>query len=1011
MLTEEDKQKLKKTKQHLEDLRKDRKVYVEGDVIKLDLLKNRSVIPGRFIYELLQNAEDTEAKSISFHLDSDRMRVVHDGKKLFTDKDVDAITTYGFSSKGDEATLIGEHGIGFKSVFNVTDRPCIRSGYYHFSLKDLLVPIPKYAKDSVPYEKTEFTLPFKDGVGDKTIKECIESFIEESLLFLTHIKEIHFPCFSFSKVKQSPSNKKLKVCKVSLLKDKSGIGSYLLFEKPYQKKQKVQIAYKLGNEGQIVEPSEDLKKIFVFFPTTEASHLNLLIQAPYETISSRDNIGSNNIGRDNKEKNEKNNQITNCLATLVAESLSDLKKEGLLTWDFFKLLPLQQGGQASSDKLYCKVRGAISKKLATEALLPISTRKYAKAEECVIAGEAVHGLFQPEDLMEGKKEWIRDKDIVDDYLPRFLKDELKIETVTLQQVANKIGDWEAFLKEKDGEWFLGLYKSLYEDENAGKAFKDKPIIPLESGGFGTPKETYLPQEERESDYPVVKKDIFEQEIAKKLFQQYYKMKEPDGTTEIEAKIAPKYKEDKVGVLYGNYVRDLTKINQIWDEANDEQQKSIKEILHSVKIVRTEAEDYCKAEEVYLPVEELKTWFEGLDEPPPFVDKKIYGEFENILKELGCRGNIPIHKPSNNRVWSRQRNRYEKGLDKFSPEFSITGLKEVLGGIDLKRSVILWKILIQHHRHIKGCVLYARTQDLFAKEPKEENMLSSDGKLLDQCKEGWLYDKKGTCISKDRLSKFSPSELHADYQKSINDAPTNADKLAEQLGMSKDMMSKAEVVEKMEAQSQKHQAESAEKDKTINELRKRLREREAKDNPENPNRPDELENQPFEEISIRQSRRSIRQSGRQQPQQPRPDNLQLGGASGKSDRPQPDGYWSEKEAYTFLCDRYGKRNVEWLNKSSESKKPYDMTVKENERTIYFEVKSTEGSLPHMFEFSHHQKECAEKHGEDYRVVVVCGGKHQIGVLQSPEGFALLKPRYGLRVEENDVPNSDNSERDA
>jgi len=51
-----------------------------------------------FIYELLQNAEDSEATFINFELKKDSLLITHNGK-LFNHNDVDAITTIGFSTK------------------------------------------------------------------------------------------------------------------------------------------------------------------------------------------------------------------------------------------------------------------------------------------------------------------------------------------------------------------------------------------------------------------------------------------------------------------------------------------------------------------------------------------------------------------------------------------------------------------------------------------------------------------------------------------------------------------------------------------------------------------------------------------------------------------------------------------------------------------------------------------------------------------------------------------------
>ena len=78
--------------------------------------------PGHFVYELLQNAEDQEATWVRFALDRDRLVFSHNGKP-FSVADVESITGIGNSDKPEQANKIGRFGIGFKSVFAVSDRP------------------------------------------------------------------------------------------------------------------------------------------------------------------------------------------------------------------------------------------------------------------------------------------------------------------------------------------------------------------------------------------------------------------------------------------------------------------------------------------------------------------------------------------------------------------------------------------------------------------------------------------------------------------------------------------------------------------------------------------------------------------------------------------------------------------------------------------------------------------------------------------------------------------------
>ena len=81
-----------------------------------------------FIYELLQNAEDAQATEVRFILQEDRVEFEHNGDRLFSIEDVEAITGLGISAKKDDPTSIGKFGVGFKAVFAYTATPEIKSG-------------------------------------------------------------------------------------------------------------------------------------------------------------------------------------------------------------------------------------------------------------------------------------------------------------------------------------------------------------------------------------------------------------------------------------------------------------------------------------------------------------------------------------------------------------------------------------------------------------------------------------------------------------------------------------------------------------------------------------------------------------------------------------------------------------------------------------------------------------------------------------------------------------------
>ena len=89
----------------------------------------------RFIYELLQNADDASCKSCSltFNLEfvGDYLIVSHKGK-AFDENDVESICSIGDGSKSADSEQTGFKGIGFKSVFAYSDLVIIKSGDFCF---------------------------------------------------------------------------------------------------------------------------------------------------------------------------------------------------------------------------------------------------------------------------------------------------------------------------------------------------------------------------------------------------------------------------------------------------------------------------------------------------------------------------------------------------------------------------------------------------------------------------------------------------------------------------------------------------------------------------------------------------------------------------------------------------------------------------------------------------------------------------------------------------------------
>jgi hypothetical protein len=188
-----------------------------GGRIAKDLGRSLSIISemvfvrtARFIMELIQNAEDSLIGSnkkgeMEIAVSDKRVKVVHNGKPFDRD-DLNAICGVRSTKKPERGTL-GYLGIGFKSVFKITDCPQIFSGGYAFKFdksywegrdehaKALwpIIPIPISLKDvaeSIPLDKTTFILPFRSKESYEVVKEELRRLGPHLFMFLKKLRKL-----------------------------------------------------------------------------------------------------------------------------------------------------------------------------------------------------------------------------------------------------------------------------------------------------------------------------------------------------------------------------------------------------------------------------------------------------------------------------------------------------------------------------------------------------------------------------------------------------------------------------------------------------------------------------------------------------------------------------------------------------------------------------------------------------------------------------------------------------
>ena len=193
--------------------------------------------PSHFVYEILQNAEDAGATEVTFELHEDRLEIYHDGED-FDFEDVEGVTGIGSSKKKDDINAIGKFGVGFKSVFAITQTPIIRSGEYHFKIDDFVVPA-HLNKEQI--NATKIVLPFEHKIRSredifKLVNDKIEDIGLKSLLFLRNIEEVKWksPHNRGHYLKSAKAIDNLSNTRRVTIVSQAIDGEYIVIERPFE---------------------------------------------------------------------------------------------------------------------------------------------------------------------------------------------------------------------------------------------------------------------------------------------------------------------------------------------------------------------------------------------------------------------------------------------------------------------------------------------------------------------------------------------------------------------------------------------------------------------------------------------------------------------------------------------------------------------------------------------------------------------------------------------------------
>lgn len=624
-----------------------------------------------FIFELLQNAEDAlarrggwqGARSVTFHLTDSALRVSHFGQP-FSERDVRGICGIAESTK--DLTSIGRFGIGFKSVYAFTDRPEVHSGADDFAIESYVWPTAIAAIDRQP-EETVFILPLNatDIGAHAEIIAGLQKLGARTLLFLRHIDEIAWSVEggpSGLYVRGKPNEFWENAHRIVLLGEEQGKPvseeTWVLFSREAKTDAnvlagRIEIAFSLVQGKKADRWSIEAlsgSPLAVFFPTVVETHLGFLVQGPYRTTPSRDNVPRNDTW---------NQHLVRETAVLLVEALRSFRALGLLDVNALQSLPLDPVKFAEG-RMFAPLFTAVRTALKAEPLLPSADAGYSAAANAALARtQELRELFSPPQLarafgFKGELVWLSG-DITQDRAPelrQYLMHELGIAEITPEAILPTF--IPSFLQEQDDAWMCRLYEFLHGQPallRQGR-LKDLQLVRLEDGSHVAPTKDGRPQAflpgSTTTEFPTVCKAACGTEAARALLSGLGLTK-PDPVDDVVWHVLPKYRGPEVRVHDDEYENDIRRIMEALGTDSKEQREKLLATLRSATfIMAVDAADGRRIvgfpHGVYIATDRLKQLFAGV--PGVLLVNDAYAclKGEDVREMLEASGAVRYLRP-------------------------------------------------------------------------------------------------------------------------------------------------------------------------------------------------------------------------------------------------------------------------------------------------------------------------------------------------------------------------------
>ncbi len=448
--------------------------------------------------ELIQNAEDntydpTVQPFIRFSIKPDTL-IVYNNEIGFAPEDVESICSVGQTTKSKKKNVgyIGEKGIGFKSVFKISDSPKVISNGLQFEFRrsdgsnlGYIVPywlsaIPEYADRQV----TNIILPLRDDARERL--NLFDEIDPTLILFLRKLQRIEIidNVSGNSKTVTKSGSEGLVTIDYQdqsqywrVIRATFRVPQEIVEQEPRRedvKNTEIILAFPVSETGLPISIRKAPKPdIFAFLPVKKCD-FSFIIQADFLLTSDREDI---------LQDSQWNQWLRSNILDVLLKAIEEFKRDEKLKTTFFKFLSLPE---EINDEFFSPLMYQIFQSLSNVECILTESGSWKKPCDVYYAEDDLKDLVSNDELRSNfGKEYVTDTF----YLKKELRDLLGIANFTPMHLVEclKCPEW---VKKHSNEWVIKLYRYCAEQLEKAKSseltlddIRQLPIIKLENGDY------------------------------------------------------------------------------------------------------------------------------------------------------------------------------------------------------------------------------------------------------------------------------------------------------------------------------------------------------------------------------------------------------------------------------------------------------------------------------------------------------------------------------------------------